>query len=209
VDRLAFVTLRQLDRPAAGDPVGALVFFHGYFGMPEDFLAFLDKIDPERRFDGYLPQGPYLVQDGRSSWFDRGSTKPPEKQLAPVAEWLEGLPYPPERSGGFRNEIPLDLVRPLPPVAIAHERADDALPVDLARKGSGIRQRAGASVLYRETAIGHEIDQGVVPDLCAFLASFPRLPRLGRPQSRRRMAQDRRSLHLGAKARRLRSGHHR
>ena len=195
--------LRHVDRAAAGEPVGALVFFHGYFGIPEDFVAFLDKIDPEQRFHGYLPQAPYPIEDGRGSWFSRDSVEPPEEQLAPVAEWLDALPYPPERTvlggwsqgtnvvyafglaagrprpagilalgGGFRDEIPPDLARPLPPIAIAHGRADDVVPVDVARHARDRLEQAGATVLYRETDIGHEIDQAVIPELRAFLAKL-------------------------------------
>jgi phospholipase/carboxylesterase len=198
------VTLRHADRPAAGDPVGALVFFHGYSGTPEDFTAFLDKIDPERRFHGYLPQGPHVVGDGRASWFPRDSTDPPEMQLAAVAAWLDSQPYPPEQtvlggwsqganvaftlafgagrarpagvlafSGGFRDGPPANLEPPLPPVAIAHGRADDSVPIDAARHTRGVLQRAGATVLYLETDVGHEIDQAVIPDLRAFLAKLP------------------------------------
>ena len=92
------VTLRYVDRHAASDPVGALVFFHGYGEMPDDFVVFLDRIDPERRFHGYLPQGPHLVADGGASWFIRGGTEPPETQLALVVDWLEALPYPRKRT---------------------------------------------------------------------------------------------------------------
>ena len=198
------MTLRHLERPAAGEPVGALVFFHGYYGIPDDFLPFLDKIDPERRFHGYLPQGPHLVENGRMSWFVRGTTEPPEQQLAAVVEWLDALPYAPDQTvlagwsqgtnvayalglgagrprpagllalgGGFRDELPPDLARPLPRIAIAHGRADDVVPVEVIRQARVALTSAGADVLYRETDVGHEIDQAVIPDLRAFLATLP------------------------------------
>jgi phospholipase/carboxylesterase len=90
--------LRHLERPPAGEPIGALVFFHGYFGIPKDFLPFLDKIDPERRFHGYLPEGPLLINEGRTSWFDRDAPESSEEQLAPVAAWLDALPIPAART---------------------------------------------------------------------------------------------------------------
>jgi predicted esterase len=198
------VTVRQVERPAAGDPVGAFVFFHGYGGMPEEMVGFLDKIDPERRFHGYLPEAPYRDPDGGRSWFRRGSTERAEAQLVPVAEWLEKLPYRPEQTvlggwsqgtnlayalalgpgqarpagllalgGGFRDELPPDLARPLPPIAIAHGRSDDAVPVDVARQTREVLERAGAAVLYCETEIDHRIDEAVIPDLRAFLAKLP------------------------------------
>jgi predicted esterase len=75
--------------------------------------------------------------------------------------------------GGFRDELPPDLERPLPPIAIAHGRSDDAVPVDVARQTRDVLERAGAAVLYRETEIGHAVDEAVIPDLRAFLAKLP------------------------------------
>ena len=76
-------------------------------------------------------------------------------------------------SGGFRNELPPDLERPLPPIAIAHGRADEIVPVEVIRQERDALERAGATVVYRETDAGHEIDQAVIPDLRAFLARLP------------------------------------
>jgi predicted esterase len=59
--------------------------------------------------------------------------------------------------GGFRDELPPALARPLPPIAIAHGRSDDAVPVDVARQAREVLERAGAAVLYCETEIGHSI----------------------------------------------------
>jgi phospholipase/carboxylesterase len=69
------------------------VFFHGYGGAPEEWLAFLDKIDPRRRFHGYLPGAPHLDRNRNRSWFPRDSADPPEIQVAPIVEWLDRLPY--------------------------------------------------------------------------------------------------------------------
>ena len=74
--------------------------------------------------------------------------------------------------GGFRDAPPDDLEPPLPLVAIAHGRADDAVPVDAARHARDVLERAGATVLYRETDVGHEIDQAVIADLRTFLAEL-------------------------------------
>jgi phospholipase/carboxylesterase len=197
-------TLRHIDRPPAGDAVGALVFFHGYSGDPATFVPFLNAIDPERRFHGFLPEAPHPGEAGRTSWFLRGSPTPPEQQLAPVVEWLDALPYPRERcvfaglsqganvayalglgpgyarpaaiiaiAGGFRDELPPDLERALPPIAIAHGRIDESVPATVARQARDVLERAGATVLYRETEFGHGIDEAVVPDLRAFLAKLP------------------------------------
>ena len=194
--------LRHIERPAAGEPAGALVFFHGYYGIPEDFLAFLDKVDPDRRLHGFLPQGPRPLSEGRASWFDFDA--PALEQLAPVSEWLDSLPFPAERmifggwsqgtatayvlalaagrpcpagvlalGGSLPEDPPLDLERALPRVAIAHGTEDEAVPVERARRARDLLRRAGADVLYRESAIGHLIDQDMVPDLRAFVATLP------------------------------------
>ena len=198
------MTVRHVERPAAGHPVGALVFFHGYGGVPEEMVGFLARIDPERRFHGYLPEAPYRDRDGGRSWFRRGSMERPELQLVPVVEWLDRLPYRREQTvlggwsqgtnlayalalgpglarpagllalgGGFRDELPPDLARPLPPIAIAHGRGDDAVPVEVARQAREVLERGGATVLYCETEVGHRIDEAVIPDLRAFLAKLP------------------------------------
>jgi phospholipase/carboxylesterase len=93
VGTLGVVTVRHVERPAAGAAVGALVFFHGYGGAPEEWLPFIDKLDPERRFHGYLPEAPHLDRDGNRSWFPRGSPDTPDTQVAPVVEWLAGLQH--------------------------------------------------------------------------------------------------------------------
>jgi phospholipase/carboxylesterase len=198
------VTIRHIERPPAGSAFGALVFFHGYSGDPADFVPFLDEIDPERRFRGYLPEAPHPGESGRTSWFDRGSANPADKQLEAVVEWLDALPCARERTvlgglsqganvayavglgpryarpaglialaGGFRDELPPDLERPLPPIAIAHGRADEAVPITVARAARDVLEGAGATVLYRETDSGHGIDEAVIPDLRAFLARLP------------------------------------
>jgi len=45
-------------RPAAGEPEGALVLFHGRATSEEDLLPLLDVLDPERRLVGVTPGGP-------------------------------------------------------------------------------------------------------------------------------------------------------
>jgi phospholipase/carboxylesterase len=198
------VIVRHVDRPAAGDAAGALVFFHGYGGKPEESLGFLDRIDPERRFDGYLPEAPYLDAGGSRSWFERTVAKPPGKQLRPIADWLDRLPHRPAETviggwsqganlayaialgpgrprpagvialgGGFRDELQPDLEQPLPPIAIAHGRADPIVPVEVVRQARQALERAGAAVVYCETETGHTIDEAAISELRAFLAKLP------------------------------------
>jgi hypothetical protein len=97
--------LRVVERPAAGEPAGAIVFLHGYWGIPEEFAPFLDRLDPERRLQGYLPQAPTHVGGGRYSWDGGG---------AELDEWFDALRSPPDGSW--------------PPVVIAHGRRDEPVP---------------------------------------------------------------------------------
>jgi predicted esterase len=197
------LTLDYIERSAAGLPVGALVFFHGYSGDPAEHVAFVDSLDPERRFHAFLPRAPHRHQ-GATSWFVRGSAEPVEHQLAPLTEWLNGLPYARDRTvlggisqganvafsvglgpryerpagiialaGGFRDELPPDLERPLPPIAIGHGQADEVVPIGIARQTRAVLERAGGTVVYRETAASHEVGDTVLPDLRAFLARLP------------------------------------
>ena len=46
------------ERPASGEPDGALVLFHGRGADEHDLFPLLDVLDPERRLDGYTPRGP-------------------------------------------------------------------------------------------------------------------------------------------------------
>ena len=70
-------------------------------------------------------------------------------------------------------EPPPDVERPFPPIAIGHGTADDAVDVDHARAARDLLRGAGADVLYLETEVGHQIDQALVADLRAFLATLP------------------------------------
>ena len=45
------------ERPAAGEPEGALVLFHGRGANEYDLLPLLDALDPERRLDGSARAG--------------------------------------------------------------------------------------------------------------------------------------------------------
>jgi phospholipase/carboxylesterase len=52
------VTLVAVERPAAGDPAGALVLLHGRGTDERDLHPLLDALDPERRLVGLTPGGP-------------------------------------------------------------------------------------------------------------------------------------------------------
>jgi phospholipase/carboxylesterase len=100
--------LTAVVREAAGEPEGALVLFHGRGADEHDLVPLLDVLDPERRFVGITPRGPLSLPPGGAHWYavheigyPDPSTFLPTYEL--VAEWLDGLGFPPERMilGGF------------------------------------------------------------------------------------------------------------
>jgi phospholipase/carboxylesterase len=56
-------------RPAAGEPEGALVLFHGRGTDEHDLEPLLDVLDPARRLAGVTPRGPYSFPPGGAHWY--------------------------------------------------------------------------------------------------------------------------------------------
>lgn len=99
-------------RPAAGDPEGAIVLFHGRGADERDLEPVLDYLDPERRLVGATPRGPLSVPPGGAHWYVvRRAGFPDPATFGPVlaqaSGWLDGLlvslGVPHERTviGGF------------------------------------------------------------------------------------------------------------
>jgi phospholipase/carboxylesterase len=99
-------------RPAAGEPEGALVLFHGRGADELDLFPLLEVLDPERRLVGATPRGPLSLPPGGAHWYvirELGYPDPatftPTYELA--SNWLdafgESAGVPPERTilGGF------------------------------------------------------------------------------------------------------------
>ncbi|HEY2935807.1 MAG TPA: hypothetical protein VGJ25_04355 [Gaiellaceae bacterium] len=102
------MSLPYLTRPAAGEPEGALVLFHGRAADEHDLLPLLDLLDPERRLTGYTPRGPLSFPPGGAHWYAVREIGYPDPDTfatgyGAAAEWLDGLPEPIERTaiGGF------------------------------------------------------------------------------------------------------------
>jgi phospholipase/carboxylesterase len=106
------VTLTARTRPAAAEPEGLLVLFHGRGADEHDLVTLLDLLDPERRLLGVTPRGPLSLPPGGAHWYvvkQVGYPDPatflPTYELA--GRWLDDLwretGIPPERSilGGF------------------------------------------------------------------------------------------------------------
>src|SRR5438093_2214706 len=102
------VSLTARVRPAAGEPQGALVLFHGRGADEHDLYPLLDALDPQRRLHGYTPRGPLPLSPGGAHWYivPRVGFPDPDTFAASyrlALEWLDSLPYPAERTvlGGF------------------------------------------------------------------------------------------------------------
>ena len=83
-------------RPAAGEPAGALVLFHGRGADENDLFPLLDLLDPERQLVGATPRGPLTLPPGGRHWYALGGIPTPEPttfhaSYAAASEWLESF----------------------------------------------------------------------------------------------------------------------
>jgi phospholipase/carboxylesterase len=56
-------------RPAAGEPEGALVLFHGRGTDEHDLFPLIDALDPDGRLLGATPRGPLSLPPGGAHWY--------------------------------------------------------------------------------------------------------------------------------------------
>jgi phospholipase/carboxylesterase len=83
-------------RPAAGEPDGALVLFHGRGADEHDLFPLLDALDPERRLVGATPRGPLSLPPGGAHWYVLGGIGTPERttfdaSYAAASEFVDGF----------------------------------------------------------------------------------------------------------------------
>jgi phospholipase/carboxylesterase len=93
------VTLRALERPAAGEPEGALVLLHGRGADEQDLFPLLDALDPERRLHGYTPRAPLALPPGGAHWYIVPRVGYPDPDtfaegFGALSEWFDALPFP-------------------------------------------------------------------------------------------------------------------
>ena len=130
------MTLTYRTRPAAGDPEGLLVLFHGRGADEHDLFPVLDLLDPEQRLLGVTPRGPLSLPPGGAHWYAlAGLGTPDPSTFLPtyeaVTSWLDELHdetgIPPEGTvlGGFSQgavmtyALSLGKERPRPAALIA------------------------------------------------------------------------------------------
>jgi phospholipase/carboxylesterase len=100
------VTIAHLERPAAGEPAGLLVLFHGRGADERDLFPLLDLLDPQRRLLGVTPRGPLSLPPGGAHWYAFQQLGYPDpatflETYAAVAEWLDGFDFEHVVLGGF------------------------------------------------------------------------------------------------------------
>lgn len=102
------MSLAALERPAAGEPAGALVLLHGRGADEHDLFALLDALDPERRLLGYTPRAPLALPPGGAHWYAVPRVGFPDpatfrEGYSAATAWFDALPFPAERVvlGGF------------------------------------------------------------------------------------------------------------
>ena len=88
--------LTYLTRPAAAEPHGLLVLFHGRGADERDLFPLLDLLDPDRRLLGVTPRGPLRLPPGGAHWYAVQEIGYPDPAtFSPtytlVSEWLDGL----------------------------------------------------------------------------------------------------------------------
>jgi phospholipase/carboxylesterase len=100
--------LRALVRPAAGEPEGALVLFHGRGADEHDLFPLLDLLDPERRLVGFTPRGPLSLPPGGAHWYAVPRVGYPDPDTfrtsyVLASAWLDSLDVAIDRTvlGGF------------------------------------------------------------------------------------------------------------
>jgi phospholipase/carboxylesterase len=92
------VTLRALERPAAGEPEGALVLLHGRGADEYDLFPLLDALDPGRRLHGYTPRGPLALPPGGAHWYAVPRVGFPDpatfaEGYGALTSWFDALPF--------------------------------------------------------------------------------------------------------------------
>ena len=106
------MSLTYRTRPAAGEPEGLLVLFHGRGADEHDLFPVLDLLDPDQQLLGVTPRGPLSLPPGGAHWYAlAGLGTPDPETFLPTFEqassWLDELGsetgIPPEKTvlGGF------------------------------------------------------------------------------------------------------------
>ena len=178
-------SLSHLRRPAAAEPEGLLVLFHGRGADERDLFPLLDVLDPDRRLLAVAPRGPLHLPPGGAHWYAVEEIGFPDpvtfaETFSIASSWLDaigaGRPRPAGliALSGFMPTVPgfaLDLEPPFPRAAIGHGVLDPVISVDWSRDARARLTDAGADVTYHESPhMAHSIDPAFFRELPAWLA---------------------------------------
>jgi phospholipase/carboxylesterase len=88
--------LTHLTRPAAGEPDGLLVLFHGRGADERDLFPLLDLLDPACRMLGVTPRAPLHLPPGGAHWYVVPAVGYPDPEtftetFATASGWLDAL----------------------------------------------------------------------------------------------------------------------
>jgi phospholipase/carboxylesterase len=100
--------IKHRERPADGEPEGALVLLHGRGADENDLYPLLDVLDPDRRLLGITARGPLSLPPGGQHWYVVPRVGYPDPDTfgdtyAALTAWFDSLPVPVDKIvvGGF------------------------------------------------------------------------------------------------------------
>ena len=104
--------LPHLERPARGEPAGAVVLFHGRATSERDMAGLFDVLDPQRLRACAAPRGPLQLPPGGFHWYIVPRVGYPDREtflasFERLGGWLDSLAehtgIPPDKTvlGGF------------------------------------------------------------------------------------------------------------
>lgn len=90
------IPLTFRERPAQGEPRGALVLAHGRGADEGDLFPLFDVLDPDRGLACFAPRGPLSLPPGGAHWYLVRRVGFPDRQtfeptFSAAAGWLDGL----------------------------------------------------------------------------------------------------------------------
>jgi phospholipase/carboxylesterase len=155
------------ERPARGEPQGALVLLHGRGADEHDLFPLLDLLDPDRRLHGFTPGAPLSLPPGGRHWYVVPRVGYPDPKtfgdsLEMLEEFLASTGFSREQTvlGGFSQGTAMSYALGLragtpPPAALL---ALSGFIPSVEGWEADLESRAGLPV-----AIGHGTQDPVIP----------------------------------------------